>query len=155
MTTRSNIRTFNLLIIFISVLILSGCQTTTEANKQERAAVNPALAHFSVVPFRMFTYVPVVVVKYIDGKNVRAAHFWEETFTETDLSPGTHSIEMGFFKLNLLGGETHSITNQIVKFDAKAGHRYQARVYLTTKGGDDRWDAEIVDMDTGEKFVHQ
>lgn len=74
--------------------------------------------------------------------------------SEIHLNPGHHSVSIGFWRgrgsalLRSRGG-------QVVEFDAEAGHRYEARVTIFEEGGDFRWDAEIVDLDTGKKFMHR
>lgn len=68
---------------------------------------------------------------------------------EIALLPGHHEVEIGFD-----GGVASSTAHAVVRFDARPGHRYEARVqdmhadsaWSALFGGRGRWTAVIVDL---------
>lgn len=107
---------------------------------------------FPITSFRTIFY-------RIDQTEIRVTglqgidHFSQPS--EIHLNPGHHSVSIGFWRARGGSALLRSVGGQVVEFDAEAGHRYEARVTISEEGGDFRWDAEIVDLDTGKKFMHR
>jgi hypothetical protein len=92
---------------------------------------------------------PHPLIRQIDGTNIERSK-WDGK-AQVDLLPGNHAVSIGFVQ-STFGGVRFSKSNYLIKFNAEAGHTYEAKVAVSTDGGDDRWDAEIVDLATKVSF---
>lgn len=141
---------FHSFLVLALTIFIAGCQTPYTNMSREGINAKMAPARFSVPPQTVFGYNPII--HYIDGRKIKRS-LWDGS-AEIDLSSGPHIVGMTFTKGTLFGIE-YSRTIEVVKFVAKPGHHYQPKIIYTNEGGDNRWDAEVIDEDTGKVFKHE
>ena len=92
------------------------------------------------------------LIRSIDGTAIERSK-WDGK-AQVELLPGAHVVRIGMLQ-STIGGTRFSRTDQVVRFKVEAGHVYEARVVVSTDGGDNRWDAKIIDTTTGTTYGNQ
>jgi hypothetical protein len=105
---------------------------------------------------------PLPIIWYVDGKPIERHTIQTGLVGPVDVEvlPGRHSVQLGFYQrkvgpptiptASLYSGKD----SYVIDVYAEAGHTYEARVRVLSENmSGASWEAEIVDLQSGKRFV--
>lgn len=135
------------------LVVLAGAATGCGAYRvRAHEATRPAAEEVAVVTAKHSVWETIVFIEKVDDVPVPRRAFRSQ---EVAILPGPHTLEVSY-----VGGNSHSTTNAVVPFEARAGRRYRVRAEPVRKGfwtevgksvagGTGGWVAWVEDEETG------
>lgn len=139
----------HLFLITLFLAFLAGCATPRNRFYLGEALPREKVAILKVIPGGPFDALPIIWS--VDNRKPERA-LWDGA-VEVELLPGPHVVEVGFYQ-KLLFGSRFSKGKYLTALDAEPGHSYEVRVTVISEGeSENQWNAEIVDVESGKKFL--